>query len=204
MWRTLEKISWYRYFHVCMCIVLKILASQLECLPIALETGVQSKVKSSQRLKKWYMIPPYLSLRIIRYRSRVKLSNQEKGVVPFSIEKGAFGSPTLLFKYLYKCKFLFSVRYIQVHDWIFFSPISWDGRIHWLHLYRVVSPPPLNKCPGYDIKWSDGEAPALKIWGMWSTTSLPLLPGPLWPGVVAPDSILYMGQTEQTMCADWC
>ena len=27
----------------------------------------------------------------------------------------------------------------------------------------------------------------LKLWGMQSTPSLPSLPGPLWPGVVAPD-----------------
>ena len=33
-----------------------------------------------------------------------------------------------------------------------------------------------NKCPGYDTKQSDDEAP-----GMRSTPSLPSLPGPLWP-----------------------
>ena len=27
----------------------------------------------------------------------------------------------------------------------------------------------------------------LELWGMWSTPLLPLLQGPLWPGVVAPD-----------------
>ena len=27
----------------------------------------------------------------------------------------------------------------------------------------------------------------LELWGMQSAPSLPLLPGPLWPGVVAPD-----------------
>ena len=27
----------------------------------------------------------------------------------------------------------------------------------------------------------------LELWGMRSTPSLPSLPGPLWPGVVAPD-----------------
>ena len=36
----------------------------------------------------------------------------------------------------------------------------------------------------------------LELWGMWSTSSLPLLPDPLWPGVVAPDRILSMGQIE--------
>ena len=33
------------------------------------------------------------------------------------------------------------------------------------------------ECPRYGIKLSDGEAPALKIWGMWNTSSLPLLSG---------------------------
>ena len=39
---------------------------------------------------------------------------------------------------------------------------------------------PLNECPAYDIKQSDGEVPVmLELWGMWSTPSLSLLPGPL-------------------------
>ena len=47
---------------------------------------------------------------------------------------------------------------------------------------------PRNECPGYDTKQSDGEVLAmLELWGMRSTPLLPLLPGPLWPGVVAPD-----------------
>ena len=36
----------------------------------------------------------------------------------------------------------------------------------------------------------------LKLWGMRSNPSLPLLPGPLCPGVVAPDRVLSMGQIE--------
>ena len=48
----------------------------------------------------------------------------------------------------------------------------------------------------YDIKQSDSEASALMMWGMWSTASLPLLPGPLWPRVITPDMILSMGQIE--------
>ena len=36
----------------------------------------------------------------------------------------------------------------------------------------------------------------LELWGMQSTPSLPSLPGPLWPGVVAPDRALSMGQIE--------
>ena len=36
----------------------------------------------------------------------------------------------------------------------------------------------------------------LELWGMRSTHSLPSLPGPLWPGVVAPGRVLSMGQIE--------
>ena len=45
-----------------------------------------------------------------------------------------------------------------------------------------------------DTKQSNGEVPAVpELWGMRSTASLPLLPGSLWPGVVAPDRALSMG-----------
>ena len=33
----------------------------------------------------------------------------------------------------------------------------------------------------------------LELWGMRSTPSLPLLPGSLWPGVVAPDKGPILG-----------
>ena len=33
-------------------------------------------------------------------------------------------------------------------------------------------------------KQSDGEAPVLELWEIWSTSSLPLLPDSLWPVVV--------------------
>ena len=58
------------------------LAWWLECLPMARETWVQSQVDSYQRLKKWYLMPPCLALSIIRYVSRVKLSNPGKEVAP--------------------------------------------------------------------------------------------------------------------------
>ena len=40
----------------------------------------------------------------------------------------------------------------------------------------------------------------MELWGMQSTPSLLLLPGPLWPGVVALDRVISMGQIEQTVC----
>ena len=36
----------------------------------------------------------------------------------------------------------------------------------------------------------------LQPWGMWSNPLLSLLPGPFWPGVVAPDRVLSMGRLE--------
>ena len=70
-----------------------------------------------------------------------------------------------------------------------FGPLGWGLRIHRLHLCRGVRLP--NKYPGYDTKQSDSEAPVmLELWGMQSTPSLLLLPGPLWPRVVAPDKVL--------------
>ena len=60
----------------------------------------QSQVESYQKLKKWYLMPPSLTLSIIRYGSRVKWNNPGKGVEPplhlgvVAIEKVAFGSPS--------------------------------------------------------------------------------------------------------------
>ena len=46
----------------------------------------------------------------------------------------------------------------------------------------------------YDTKQSDGEVPViLEFWGMQSTPSLPLFPGPLWPRMVEPDRVLSLG-----------
>ena len=62
-----------------------------------------------------------------------------------------------------------------------------------LHLCREVRPPP-NECPGYDTKRSDGEVSVMQgLWGIQSTSSLPLPPNLLWPCVVAPDRALSMG-----------
>ena len=71
---------------------------------------------------------------------------------------------------------------------------GWGCRIYRLHLCRGVRNPPPNKFPVYDTKQSNGEVPVmLGRWGIQSTSSLPLLPGPLWAGMVAPDRTLSMG-----------
>ena len=51
-------------------------------LPMARKTEIQSQMKSYQRHKKWYLIPPCLTLNTKRYISRAKWSNPGKGAVP--------------------------------------------------------------------------------------------------------------------------
>ena len=71
-------------------------------------------------------------------------------------------------------------------------PVGWGYRINRLLICRGLRT--LQGVSWYDTKLSDGEVPAVQeLWGMRSTLSLPLLPGPFWPGVVAPDRALYMG-----------
>ena len=70
-------------------------------------------------------------------------------------------------------------------------PVCWDCRIHQLQ-HRGKTP--TNECPGYNTKQSDGEVPGMQgLWRMQTTPSLPLLPGPLWPGMEALDRALSMG-----------
>ena len=52
-------------------------------------------------------------------------------------------------------------------------------------------------CPAYYTKKSDGEAPViLELLEMQSIPLMPLLLGPLCPGVVASDRVLFMGQIK--------
>ena len=76
--------------------------------------------------------------------------------------------------------------YIYIVNRWKYSPVGWGCRIHRLHFSKGVRPP-TNKCPGYVTKQSDGEVPMI---------SLPSLPGPLMPGMEAPDRALSMGEIE--------
>ena len=58
------------------------LAKRVVFMPIAWEIRVKCQVESYQRLKKWYLMPPCLTLSIVRYVSRIKWSNPKKRVGP--------------------------------------------------------------------------------------------------------------------------
>ena len=95
---------------------------------MARETWVQSLVESYQRLKKWYLMPPCLTLSIIRYRSRVKWGNSEKGVAPFptpwcsSYRKGSLrvtlDNSRQLYLYIYIYIYIFTHTHIYKNKMI--------------------------------------------------------------------------------------
>ena len=101
------------------------------------------------------------------------------------------------------------IHIFNIHVWTGLAlngpcPVGWGCRIHWLHLYRGVRPP--NECPRYDTEQSDDEFPVmLELWVMRSTPSLPLLPGPHWPDVVAPDKspIYGLNRTNGILMLNW-
>ena len=64
-------------------------------------------------------------------------------------------------------------------------------------LQKVKTSAPNNKCPGYKTDQFDGETSVIfELLRMRTTLWLPSLQRPLWPGVVAADSVLSMGQIE--------
>ena len=68
------------------------LVQWVECSPMIREIWVQSQVASYQRLLKWYLILPSLTLSNIRYVSRLKWSSALPYTCVVAIEKGAFWS----------------------------------------------------------------------------------------------------------------
>ena len=88
---------------------------------------------------------------------------------------------------------------------IYACPVGWGCRIHWLHLCRGVRPPARRHRVSqiwHKAIWWWGFSPGALI--DVECPFLPLLPGPLWPGLVAPHRVLSMGQKElfdiKTVC----
>ena len=72
----------YTHTHIYIYIYIYIWALWLNCSPMARDIRVQSQIESYQRLKTWYLMPPCLTLSIIRYGSRIK-SNSRKRIASF-------------------------------------------------------------------------------------------------------------------------
>ena len=91
--------------------------------------------------------------------------------------------------------FLFKTNSLYTVIWSQVSLAQLAGAVEYTDCFSAKGKtPPRNECPGYDTKQSDGEVLVmLELWGILSTSSLPFLSGPLWPGMVAPDRALSMG-----------
>ena len=136
------------------------LAKWVECSPMVRETCVHFQVHSSQRLLKWYLIHPWLTLSNIRYVSRVKRSNPGKGIAPSptprcsSYWKGSllvaldYGRQLYLL-YIY-CNILFRVSFAarisrsSRHNFLLPLVVSWLlvrwYFVHWLTLCVIWNP----------------------------------------------------------------
>ena len=104
-----------------------------------LETRVQSQVKLYQKLKKWYLIPPCLTLSIIRYGSRVKWSILGKRVVPSPTSwSSGYSKRSLLVALDSSCQLYFTTIiyiyiYIYIHIYLIFSASAMNVFIQAFH-----------------------------------------------------------------------
>ena len=88
-----------------------------------------------------------------------------------------------------------SVITVETALYSFPSSAQLAGAVEYTNCISVEEKDSPNECPEYDTKWSDGEVQVmLELWGMRSTPSLPLVPGPLWHGEVTPDRVLFRGK----------
>ena len=94
--------------------------------------------------------------------------------------------------------FSLSLTHTHIHTDVHIDlcPVEWGCRIHWLHLCRGIGPPPMSVLDMILNNLMVTVPVMLELWRMQSTSLLPSLPGPLWPGLVAPDRVLSMGQIE--------
>ena len=92
--------------------------------------------KRVQRLKNWYLIPPCLTLSIIRYVSRVKWTNPGKGVAPSPIPRCcSYWKWSLQVTLNYSHQFYFNILQLQLYIYMYEAQ---GCRICWQHLCRRV------------------------------------------------------------------
>ena len=91
------------------------------------ETRIQSQVESYQRFKKWYLMPPCLTLSIIRWGSRVKWINPGKGVAPSPTSRCSSywkGSLRITLDYGRQLCFAYSFKYLVLIQIIYTYMVS--------------------------------------------------------------------------------
>ena len=126
--RSIRSIDMTLYVHIHTYIHTGQFPLWVECLPMALWTGVQSQVKSYQRLKKWYLIPLFLTLSIIRLILGIKWSSPGEEVASSpttqssSYWKGIFWLPLTMvgnFTFFYVYIKIYIHIYIHIYMYIY-------------------------------------------------------------------------------------
>ena len=80
----------------------------------------------------------------------------------------------------------FTRTHLYTHSQVLIDALTYIYTYIYIYIYIYIY---LNKC--------NDEVPiSLELWGVRSSPSLAPLPGPLWPGMVAPDRILSIGPIE--------
>ena len=104
------------------------------------------------------------------------------------------------FDSFFSSSFLF---HFHLSTFIFFLSLlvfhGWGCIIHRQHHWRDKNPPPTSDPVGWGYRihrLHHCRGVMLELWGMRSTSSSPLLPGPIRLGVVAPDRDVSIGQIE--------
>ena len=74
------------YKHITIYIIYLTLTEGLECSQMAQKTRVQSQDESYQRIKKWYIIPPGLTLSTYKVGIKVKVeqSRERRSALPYN------------------------------------------------------------------------------------------------------------------------
>ena len=86
------------------------------------ETGVQYQIESYQRLKKMVLDTPLLKTQHynVRIKGKVEQSRERSSALPYTIEKGAFWSPsTTVFNVTYIFKSVILTRLIDLNIYLF-------------------------------------------------------------------------------------
>ena len=123
------------------------------------ETGVQSQVASYQRLLKWYLIPPCLTLSNISYISRVKWSNPGKGVAPSPTPRcSSYRKGSLWITLDYGSQLYFTFTYSSLR----FSSHTWNEAMHNVSAHQLPQRTPNTALTG-SVTWYTHRAKILQI-----------------------------------------
>ena len=110
-------------------------------------SGVQSQVESDQRFKKWFLIPYFLTLSIIRYVSRVKWSNPGKAVAP------SLTPQCSSYLFIPWCREKGFMPFLRALVWSEIQSATWNIWTHVASSISYVNSHSRNSCYNSSLEW---------------------------------------------------